>query len=114
MKKFLAMYMGSTEALEEWRKMSKERTKEEEKAGMAAWSKWATDNKKSIVDNGFPLGKTKRVDVNGISDIRNEMGGYTIVQANSHDEAAKLFLDHPHFTMFPGERVEIMELLPME
>ena len=59
------------------------------------------------------MGKTKRVDKSGISDIRNEMGAWTIVEAESQEEAAKLFLNHPHFTIFPGERVEIMECLPM-
>lgn len=31
----------------------------------------------------------------------------------SHEEAAKLFISHPHFKIFPGESVEIMECLPM-
>lgn len=83
------------------------------KKGMEEWSAWATNNVGVIVDQGSPLGKTKRVDTNGISDTSNEMGAWTIVQAESADEAAKLFLNHPHFTIFPGERVEIMECLPM-
>ena len=47
------------------------------------------------------------------SAIRNELAGYTIVRAESHEAAAKLFENHPHFTVFPGERVEIMEVLPL-
>jgi hypothetical protein len=35
-----------------------------------------------------------------------------MVEAESQDEAARLFLNHPHFTIFPGEGVEIMEILP--
>jgi hypothetical protein len=34
-----------------------------------------------------------------------------IVQAESHEAAAKLFENHPHFTIFPGDSVEIMECL---
>jgi hypothetical protein len=41
------------------------------------------------------------------------MGAYTVVQADSQEAAAKLFQNHPHFTMFPGEGVEVMECLPM-
>lgn len=106
--------MGNPEALEEWSKTEDPARKEKEKAAIDAWQKWSVDNKESIVDSGLPLGKTKRVDINGISDIKNEMGGYTIVQAETHEDAAKLFMDHPHFTVFPGERVEVMEILPME
>jgi len=35
------------------------------------------------------------------------------VQADSHAAAAKLFESHPHFAIFPGERVEIMPVLPI-
>lgn len=83
------------------------------KKGMDAWNKWGTDNANAIVDSGSPLGKTKRVDAAGISDVSNEMGAWTIVQAESQEEAAKLFENHPHFTIFPGERIEVMECLPM-
>jgi len=41
------------------------------------------------------------------------LGGWIVVKAASQDEAAKLFLDHPHFTIFPGDRVEVMECLPI-
>jgi hypothetical protein len=41
------------------------------------------------------------------------MGGYVIVEAESHEAAAQMFKNHPHFSIFPGEAVEIMECLPM-
>ena len=59
------------------------------------------------------LGKTKRVTENGVADIRNNLAAYTVVQAESHEAAAKLFLNHPHFAIFPGDGVEIMECLPI-
>src|SRR3989344_5108510 len=108
MKKFMAVYLGSPEKMMAWKPDDATMKK-----GMEAWTKWATDNKTSIVDGGSPLGKTKRIDKNGISDTKNEMGAWTVVQAESHEDAAKLFLNHPHFTIFPGERVEVMECLPM-
>ena len=70
-------------------------------------------NKAAIVEQGGPLGKTKRVDAQGISDTRNSMSGYVVVQAESHEAAAKMFEEHPHFTIFPGDAVEIMECLPI-
>ena len=70
-------------------------------------------NKDAIVEMGSPLGKTKRTDKNGVSDTRNELGAWTVVKAKSQEDAAKLFLNHPHFMIFPGDRVEVMECLPI-
>ncbi len=113
MKNFLATYMGSASAIAEWKKMDEDKRKQREAAGMEAWFKWGAVNQKSIVDQGTPLGKTKRISAQGISDTKNEVAGYTIVQAESHEAAAKLFENHPHFTQFPGDSVEVMECLPM-
>jgi hypothetical protein len=71
------------------------------------------ENKKSIVDGGAPLGKTKRVDAKGASDIKNEVGGYSIVQARSHNDAVKMFgKEHPHLHM-PKAWIEVVEILPI-
>ncbi|MDB5244564.1 MAG: hypothetical protein JWN18_434 [Parcubacteria group bacterium] len=113
MKKFLAVFLGSAEAMDEWKTLDEAVRKERERAGMMAWGEWMTENAESIVDQGAPLGKTKRVNSSGIDDIRNELGAYVVVQAESHEEAAKLFVGHPHYTIFPGDRVEVMECLPM-
>ena|SRR3989338_340488 len=113
MKKFLAIYLGSAEAFEKYKAMDEKMRKEKDMSGMQAWSKWGMDNKASIVDMGSPLGKTKHIDKNGITDVRNDLGAWTVVQAESQEEAAKLFLNHPHFTIFPGDSVEIMECLSM-
>ena len=91
----------------------KNATPEQQQKGMDAWMKWMEQNKTSLVDGGAPLGKTKRVDAKGVADTRNELGGYSIVQARSHDEAAKLFgKDHPHLHM-PGAWIEIVEIMPV-
>ncbi|HEY6528708.1 MAG TPA: hypothetical protein VIZ65_08435 [Cellvibrionaceae bacterium] len=113
MKKFLAIYLGSSAALDKWKAMDAEKRMEQEKAGKEAWGKWVTVNENSIVDHGSPVGKTVRISAQGISDTRNEIGGYIIVQAESHEAAAKLFENHPHFIIFPGDSVEVMECLPM-
>jgi hypothetical protein len=41
------------------------------------------------------------------------MGAFTVVRAESHEAAAKLFVNHPHFVIFPGESVEVMPVLPI-
>lgn len=115
MKKFLAIYIGTATALEksEWNKMDEKKREERQASGIKAWSNWMTANKGSVVVQGGPLGKTKRASPQGISDTKNAMTGYVVVQAESHEAAAKLFENHPHFTIFPGDSVEIMECLPI-
>ena len=113
MKTFLAVYLGSAAAMDAWKNMDEGQRKQKEVAGVQAWHAWVQANAQAIVDQGGPLGKTKRVSNQGIADVRNEMGAYTVVQAESHEAAAKMFENHPHFTVFPGEAVEVMEKLPI-
>jgi hypothetical protein len=107
MKQFLAIYTGSPGMTPA--SMSEEAIQQ----GMAAWGKWMMDHADSVVVEGGPLGKTKSVGKGGVSDIRNSLTGYTVIRAESHEEAAKLFEGHPHFTIFPGEAVEVMEIMPI-
>ncbi len=113
MKRFLAIYTGTAEAMAKWSSMPEHELHERQVAGIQAWHEWVERNKASIVDIGAPLGRTKSVSAAGIADIRNEMGAFTVVQAESHEAAARLFVGHPHFTVFPGQAVEIMECLPI-
>jgi hypothetical protein len=111
MKKFMVLYMASAADFE---KMMKNSTPEQRQKGMEAWMKWMNANKASFADGGGPLGKTKRVDANGASDTRNGIGGYSIVQAESHDAATKIFgKDHPHLQMMPGAWIEIVEIMQL-
>ena len=115
MKLFLAMYIGTAGATEkaQWNKMDPEKRKALEASGMKAWMAWGKAHADAIVDQGGPLGKTKRASSQGIADIKNGMTGYAIVQAESHEAAARMFENHPHFAIFPGDSVEIMECLPL-
>jgi hypothetical protein len=115
MKRFLAIYVGTEAALERagWNELGEEKREAREAAGVKAWMEWGKANAAAIVDLGSPLGRTKRASPRGISDTKNGMTGYVIVQAESHEAAAKLFQDHPHFAILPGDSVEIMECLPL-
>lgn len=97
----------------EWEKLSESARREREQKGMAAWLAWAEKNQQSILDGGSPLGKTKKVDLKGVSATVNALCAYTIVEAETHEDAAKIFLDHPHFKIFPGDSIEILECLPV-
>jgi hypothetical protein len=115
MKRFLAIYIGTATALEKarWNQLDEEKRKAVEETGIKAWMEWGTAHSAAIVDQGSPLGKTRRASPQGITDITNTMTGYVIVQAESHEAAARMFENHPHFAIFPGDSVEIMECLPL-
>jgi hypothetical protein len=84
-----------------------------ESEGMRAWRQWVKRHRDALVDGGAPLGKTKRVTAQGVADVRNNIGAYTVVRDETHEAAAQMFLGHPHFTIFPGDGVEIFKRLPI-
>lgn len=65
-----------------------------------------------FLDIGAPLGKNKRFTLSGLTDVRNEVGGYSIVKAETAEEVSKIFAGMPMFGM-QGAYVEIMECMPM-
>ena len=76
MKNYLAIYLGSPDA-----NAKMEVTDAQKMAGMDKWMKWTVENASAIVDLGSPLGKTKKINAEGVSDTRNRLTAYTIIQA---------------------------------
>ena len=110
MKKFFALFSIPASVVDEWKKNTPpERMKAAAEEMMGAWKKWMTDHEKNLVDKGSPLGKTKRVTANGVSDLRNDLNWYLILEAESHEAAAKMFADHPHLRI-PEASIEVMEI----
>ena len=109
MKTFLALFMGSADPNAPVAQPSDA----DVQRGMAAWGAWMAEHAAAILDTGGPVGKTKKVGPAGVSDIRNAVAGYVLVQAELHEAAAKMFEGHPHFSIFPGDFVEVMERLPI-
>ena len=112
---YLAVFLGSKTSakMAAWTALSESERKAREQQGMAAWHGWVEKHQGAIVAMGGPLGRTKKIDASGIADIANEMGAFTVVRAASQEAAAKMFENHPHFAIFPGERVEVMPILPI-
>ena len=109
MKKFMVMYMAPVAEMQKMMQAAPEQAKE----GMKEWQKWMSDNKEHFADMGGSLGKIKRVTADGATDMRNDMAGYSIIMAETQDEATALFTkDQPHFQI-PGGYVEIMEIVAM-
>jgi hypothetical protein len=112
---FLAVFLGSKTGprMKAWMALSEAERRAREQEGIAAWKAWAEKHHSAVSAMGGPLGKTKKVTGHGVEDVSNEIGAFMIVRAQSHEAAASLFESHPHFTIFPGESVEIMPVLPI-
>lgn len=113
MQNFLAVFTGTEASMGRWQQLSEAERNQREEAGMAAWEAWGRRHADAIVDDGAPLGKTKRVTAQGVADVRNDLAAYTVVRAESLEAAARMFEGHPHFAIFPGDGVDVMPCLPI-
>jgi hypothetical protein len=108
MKKFLVLYKASAAAFAEVMKA----TPEQQKAGMDEWMKWSKKAASMIVDMGAPLGKSMLVTAKGAAPTVNDLGGYSVLQAETNEQLAESLKGHPHF-MMKDSSIEIVELMPM-
>jgi hypothetical protein len=110
-KKFIVMYLIPTAVMDEWKKIDPEKRKAEEEKMMGEWGAWTKAHAGMILDTNSG-GKTKLVTASGVSDFRNDIMLYSIVEAASHEEAAEAFENHPHLQI-PQSSIQIMEIRPM-
>jgi hypothetical protein len=107
MKKFLVLYRASASGFEQMMKA----TPEQQKAGMAAWMAWGQKAADSITDMGAPLGKAVKVVSGGdVTASPNDLGGFSVMKAESKEALAAQMTDHPHF-MTPGGWIEIVDMM---
>lgn len=92
--------------LDEWAKTPPEEQKKEEAEMTALWNAWTAKAGKSLLET-VGAGKTKRVTKSGVTDVRNEVMMYSIVEAESLEKAVEMFKDHPHFTI-PQAWIDVM------
>ncbi len=82
---------------------------------MAKWEAWANGLGDSLVNRGTPLGNSKSVNSEGVTDGggADPMIGYSILKAESIDAAVKMVEDSPHVN-YGGTMVvaEMMEMKP--
>ena len=112
---YLAIFLGSKTSprMKAWMALPEAERRAKEQEGMAAWKAWVEKHRAAISAMGGPLGKTKKITAGGVEDVSNAMGAFMVVRADSHAAATKLFENHPHFTIFPGESVEVMPVMPI-
>jgi len=109
MKRFLVTYLVPASVMADWKKTDPVQRKEAETKMQGEWKKWMTDNARMFVDVGAGVGKTKLVNKQGTSDTKNDIMLYSVVEAESHEAAAKSFEGHPHLQI-PQSSIEVMEI----
>lgn len=108
MSKFLAVYTMKHEDFARFRSLSQAEQDAIDAKGIPQWIAWEERNAAHILNRGGMVGKTTRITREGIVSASNPICGYLIVEAESAEAAARLFEDHPHITVFPGDGVDIM------
>ncbi|WP_167620216.1 hypothetical protein [Paracoccus ravus] len=108
MPRFLAIYMMKPEAVTSFRSLPKAEQDAIDTVGVRNWADWEERNAASILDRGGMVGKTTRVTIKGMAGAVNTICGFLVVEAETAQAAAQMFLDHPHITVFPGDSVDIM------
>ncbi len=112
MKKFLVTYLAPAAVVDEWKKSEPEKRKQDEEKMQGEWKSWMRAHAKVFADAGAGVGKTKRVTGKGTADARNDIMLYSVVEADSHDAAARTFEGHPHLQI-PQSSIEVMEINPL-
>ncbi len=103
--------MAPWEGMDAWMKLPQEERAADEKKMMDDWNAWTAAHNDMIKET-IAAGKTKLVTKGATADHRNNLMMYSIVEAESHEAAAKAFEDHPHFTI-PGATIEVMTMRPI-
>ena len=90
-------------------------TPEEQERIMGEWGQWYGEMGDAIVDGGAPFGEAKHLHGDGIGD--GPLGdtpatGYTVIEADSLDAAAKATAGHPHIAH--GGQVQVFTCVDME
>ena len=102
MSTYLVLYRFSVPASEQRAQTTLEQAQPE----IEAWMAWAQRAGDAVVDLGTPLGV---VDPGG--DSGDPIGGYSLLQAESHEALGKVLEGHPHTAM--GGTLEILECQPI-
>ncbi len=104
MTNYILVYQGGTEPA----------TKEEGAAHMAKWQAWMQGLGDAIVNPGTPTRSPKIVSADGVSDDigPKAMTGYTIIEAESQDEALEMAKKCPFIEM-DGGTIVVAEMMKM-
>ena len=107
MKQFIMLYNGPATPMEQM-------TEDQGKKTLMGWQTWMERIGSALIDIGAPMANGRAVVDDGSQSGATDLNGYSIVQAESMDEALKLVDGHPFLSDRTGKfRVDVFELLPV-
>ena len=98
--------------MEAMKKMMETWTPADKQKGMEDWKTWMSANMAHFADMGGPTGKNMQVTASGATAMSNDIGGYSVINAESVEAATALLAGNPHFNM-PGATIDLAEVMQM-
>ena len=84
-------------------------TPEEAQLGLQAWIDWAAELGPALVDPGQPLGQSRTVTAEGVSQGDTDVIGMSIIEAPSMDAALEMVKNHHHLRWAEGCTITVLE-----
>jgi len=109
MNKYMVIYHAPAELMA---KMA-DKTPAEMTAGMKPWMDWAAKAGDGLVDMGSPAGNGLKVTKDGTEPSQKDVVGYSVLQAESMEDAVALLQGHPHLEWDNTCDIEVHELMPL-
>ncbi len=113
LKTYLAVFLSDKTGpkWQEWYALTQAERDARDAIGIPALQAWDDQHKDRIAYMGGPLGRTLRVTDAQTEPAVNHLTAFVVVRAESLQDAAKMFENHPHMAHFPCHAVEIMPIL---
>lgn len=108
MSKFFVFYYAPKAVMEQMQKLSPEQGAEM----MKQWFDWRDRCGDGMIDLGGPLLHGQTVTIKGREPSKQNIGSYSILQADNMEGALALLEGHPHLSFAEGCSIEIYEALP--
>jgi len=112
LKKFMVFYSIPLATMTDWKNVDPKQREAAEKNMMQEWGKWTEAHAEMILSTEV-AGKTKNVTAGTVSDTRNDIVLFSLVQGESHEAVTQEFQNHPHLQI-PNSSIQVMEVKPME
>jgi hypothetical protein len=111
MKKFLILYRAPVDAMTQ----TANATPELQAKGMEAWMQWAKKCGSQLTDMGSPLMNTQQLSPGDKRSVsKDQIAGYSILEAQDMDGAIVLLKGHPHISGWNADTIiEVHESMPM-
>ena len=110
MTRFILIYHAPIDAMEQMNVS----TPEEQQKGIDAWMAWAERAGDRLLDLGTPMGNGQALHPDGsLSPTGPTVAGFSMIQAETLEEAKKLLEGHPHLQWNAACSIEIYEAFPL-